>query len=396
MRPDSSSAPDRSSATCTVLRVLSVPGTGGTEMRMAEVVPPLAEAGTTTHLLPLGTEPGTGPLLDVVVGHGGTITPIPLDIRFPARFLRLLRRMRPTAVHVDCANFSGIPLALAALASVPVRVAHFHGDDNLPRNRRRRATRWVGHRLLRWSATDIIGVSPSSLDYGFAATWRQDPRCQVVLNGLDLDRLLRPGPDDLRELIGAGHEDLVFLTVGRATPEKRRWLIPPILAELRDRGFRAHAVLVGAGDDADDSRVRRAAESAGVADQVHLVGVRNDIGSMLGQADAVIHPSCLEGLPGSVLEPVAVGVGTVAADLPGVRLIAGELPGVGIVPVDAPAGQWADAALEAVRFTAASDPQAAVDRFGDSVFALDAVVGTHLAMYRRRPDRGRRPAQPGR
>lgn len=389
MRPDSTSSPGGFPATCTVLRVLSVPGTGGTEMRMAEVVPPLAQAGATTHLLPLGAESGSGPLLDVVVGNGGTITPIPLDFRFLARFLRLLRRMRPTVVHVDCANFSGIPLALAAVTGVPVRVAHFHGDDNLPRSRRRQVTRWIGHRLLRWSATDIIGVSPSSLHYGFAATWRQDPRCQVVLNGLDLDRLLRPGPDDLRELIGAGHDDLVFLTVGRATPEKRRWLIPPIVAELRDRGFDAHAVLVGAGDEADDVRVRRSAEAAGVADRVHLIGVRDDIGSLLGQADAVIHPSCLEGLPGSVLEAVAVGVGTVASDLPGVRLIAGELPGVGILPVDAPTGQWADAALEAVRFTASGGQRAAVDRFGDSVFALDAVVDKHLAMYRRRPGRDR-------
>lgn len=395
MRPDATSPPGGSPGTCTVLRVLSVPGTGGTEMRMAEVVPPLAQAGATTHLLPLGAESGSGPLLDVVVGNGGTITPIPLDIRFPARFLRLLRRMRPTVVHVDCANFSGIPLALATLIGVPVRVAHFHGDDNLPRSRRRQATRWIGHRLLRWSATDIIGVSPSSLDYGFAASWRQDPRCRVVLNGLDLDRLLRPGPDDLRELIGAGPDDLVLLTVGRATPEKRRWLIPPIVADLRDRGFAAHAVLVGAGDAADDGRVRRSAEAAGVADRVHLIGVRDDIGSLLGQADAVIHPSCLEGLPGSVLEAVAVGVGTVASDLPGVRLIAGELPGVGIVPVDAPAGQWADAVLEAVRFTAAGGQRAAVDRFGDSVFALDAVVDTHLAMYRR-PGRNRRPARAGR
>lgn len=396
MPSDSTRTPAPATGTCTVLRVLSVPGTGGTEMRMAEVVPPLAAAGATTHLLPLSSEPGTGPLLDVVVGHGGTITPIPLDIRFPARFLQLIRRIRPTAVHVDCANFSGIPLALAALAAVPVRVAHFHGDDNLPRSRPRQAARWIGQRLLRSSATDIIGVSPSSLDYGFTATWRQDPRCQVVLNGLDVDRLRRPGPDNLRDLIGAAQGDLVFLTVGRATPEKRRWLLPPILAELRDRGFHAHAVLVGAGEENDDKRVRQAAELAGVADQVHLFGVRHDIGSLLGQVDAVIHPSCLEGLPGGVLEPVAVGVGTVAADLPGVRLIAGELPGVGIVPVDAPAGQWADAALHAVRFTAATDQQAAVDRFGNSVFALDTVVDTHLSMYRRRQRHGHRRVRNGR
>lgn len=388
MPSDSTVAP--AEEMCTVLRVLSVPGTGGTEMRMAEVVPPLAAAGTTTHLLPLSNVRGTGPLPDVVVVHGGTITPVPLDIRFPGRFLQVVRRMRPTAVHVDCASFSGIPLALAALAAVPVRVAHFHGDDNLPRSRRRRAARWIGQRLLRLTATDIIGVSPSSLHSGFAPTWHRDPRCQVVLNGLDIDRLRRPGPDNLRSMIGADQDELIFLTIGRAAPEKRRWLLPPIIAELRDRGIRARAVLVGACEQADDRRVRLAAEAAGVAESIHLIGVREDIGSLLAQADAVIHPSCLEGLPGGVLEPIALGIGTVAADLPGVKLIADELPGVRIVPVDAAPGLWADAAMDAALFTAASDPQAAVDRFASSVFALDAVVDTHLTMYRRRHRRGRR------
>lgn len=389
MSPDSVVTSGPATADCHVLRVLSAPGTGGTEMRMAEVVPHLAAAGATTHLLPLSDEAGSGPLPDVVTGHGGTITPVPLDIRFPARFLRVLFRMRPDVVHVDCANFSGLPLALAALAAVPVRVAHFHGDDNVPRSRRRRATRWIGSRLLRLSATDIIGVSPSSLEHGFAATWRADPRCRVVLNGLDLDRLSRAGTDDLRRQIGASEGDLVFLTIGRGAAEKRRWLLPPILAELRDRGVRAHAVLVGEGDSADDGRVMAAARAAGVAGQVHLIGVRHDVGSLLAQADAVVHPSCLEGLPGGVLEPIALGVGTAASDLPGVRLVGAELPGVQIVPLDATPVQWADAALAAARFTASSDRQIAIDRFAGSVFALDAAVDTHLSMYRRRGRRFR-------
>lgn len=392
MSPDSAVAAGPVTGARHVLRVLSRPGTGGTELRMAEVVPRLAAAGATTHLLPLSDDTGSGPLPGVVIEHGGSITPVPLDIRFPARYLRVLRRLRPDAVHVHCANFSGIPLALAALAGVPVRVAHYHGDDNLPRNRRRRASRWIGHGLLRLSATDIIGVAPSSLHHGFGPAWRSDPRCRVVLNGLDLGRLCRPGTDDLRTLIGAAEGEPVFLTVGRATPEKRRWFLPPILAALRDRGVHAHAVLVGEGEPTDDARVRDAAERAGVGDQVHLIGVRDDIGSLLAQADAVVHPSCLEGLPGGVLEPAALGIGTVAVDLPGVRLIGAELPGVEILPLDATAAQWAQAALSAARFTAHTDRQAALDRFADSAFTLDAVIDTHLAMYHRRarPFLGRR------
>ncbi|WP_326553285.1 glycosyltransferase family 4 protein [Micromonospora sp. NBC_01813] len=374
-----------------VLRVVGELNFGGTEMRTAELLPRLADAGVQVHLVTLHARVGPGPLAPMVRRHGGSITAMPLDLRFPGRFRRLLRQLRPDVVHVDCGNFSGVVLSLAVLAGVPGRVAHFRGDDNQPRSLRRRVTRWLFGRMLRMSATDILGVSPSSLTFGFGRDWADDPRCQVVLNGLDLDRLRQPGFDDLRALVGAGADGLVCLSVGRASPEKRRWLLPPIVAALDARGVTVHAVLVGPGDPADDARVRAAAAAVGVADRVHLLGPRDDVGGLLRQADAVVHPSCLEGLPGGVLEPVALGIGTVAADLPGVRYIGEHLPGVTIVDTDAAPRAWADALLAAAAYTATTDPAVAVDRFGRSVFAIDAAVATHLAIYRRRASTRRRP-----
>jgi glycosyltransferase involved in cell wall biosynthesis len=366
-----------------VLRVVGALNFGGTEMRTAELLPRLAVAGTELHLVTLSDVIGPGPLADVVTRHGGTVTALPLDPRFPTRFLRLLGQLRPDVLHVDCANFSGVLLALGALRGVPGRVAHFRGDDNRHRTLRRRAYRWISGRLLRRFATDILGVSPSSLTFGYHPGWRDDPRCRVVLNGLDLDRLRRPSPDDLRALIGAAPADLLCVTVGRASPEKRRWLLPPILAALRDRGVPAHAVLVGPGDPADDDRVRTAAAEAGVADRVHLLGPREDVGGLLRQADVVVHPSCLEGLPGGVLEPVALGVGTVAADLPGVRFIGERLPGVTIVDVDAPPQRWARAVQEAAAYTTATAAAVAAERFTRSAFAIDTAAAVHLEIYRR-------------
>ncbi|RQX08634.1 hypothetical protein DDE19_34550 [Micromonospora ureilytica] len=368
---------------CRVLRVVGELNFGGTEMRTAELLPRLAAAGVQVHLVTLSDRIGPGPLAGVVSRHGGSVTPIPLDLRFATRFLGLLRRLRPDVLHVDCANFSGVLLALAALCGVSVRVAHFRGDDNQHRNLRRRVYRWICKGLLWASATDILGVSSSSLTFAYDPRWRDDPRCQVVLNGLDLDRLRLPGQDDLRELIGARPAELVCVSVGRASPEKRRWLLPPILAELRARGVEAHAVLIGPGDDADDERVRVAAAAAGLADRVHLLGPRDDVGGLLSQADVVVHPSCLEGLPGGVLEPVALGIGTVAADLPGVRFIDEHLPGVTIVDTDAPPRLWASAVCAAASYTEQTSASAAAERFAGSVFAIDTATTTHLTIYRR-------------
>ncbi|WCN83516.1 glycosyltransferase [Micromonospora sp. LH3U1] len=388
---------DQRDGGCRVLRVVGELNFGGTEMRTAELLPRLSAAGVEVHLVTLSDRVGPGPLAGVVGRYGGSVTPIPLDVRFVTRFLHLLGRLRPDVVHVDCANFSGVLLSLAALRGVPGRVAHFRGDDNQSRNLRRRVYRWICGRLLRICGTDILGVSPSSLTCAYDPRWRDDPRCQVVLNGLDLDRLRRPSRDDLREMIGAGPADMVCVSVGRASPEKRRWLLPPILAELRDRGIEAHAVLIGPGDDADDERVRTAAAAAGLADRVHLLGPRDDVGGLLSQADVVVHPSCLEGLPGGVLEPVALGVGTVAADLPGVRFIDEHLPGVTIVDIDATPQAWASAVCAAASHTKTTAAPVAAERFARSVFAIDTAATTHLTMYRRRasarPHRNRRAAE---
>ncbi|MFI9640570.1 glycosyltransferase [Micromonospora sp. NPDC051925] len=366
-----------------VLRVVGELNFGGTEVRTAELLPRLSAAGVEVHLVTLSDEVGPGPLADVVIRHGGTVTALPLDLRFAVRFLRLIGQLRPDVLHVDCANFSGVLLAFGALRGVSGRVAHFRGDDNQHRNPRRRAYRWISGRLLRFFATDILGVSPSSLTFGYDPAWPDDPRCRVVLNGLDLDRLRRPSSDDLRALIGAGAADLVCVTVGRASPDKRRWLLPPILAALRDRGVQAHAVLVGPGDRADDDRVRAAAVAAGLGDRVHLLGPRDDVGGLLRQADVVVHPSRLEGLPGGVLEPVALGVGTVAADLPGVRFIGERLPGVTIVDVEAAPQVWARAVGAAAAYTATTAASVAAERFTRSVFAIDTAASIYLEIYRR-------------
>jgi glycosyltransferase involved in cell wall biosynthesis len=356
---------------------------GGTELRTAELVPRLATAGVETHIVTLSQEIGAGPLADLVRQHGGTITPLPLDLRFPARFLRLLRQLRPNAVHVDCANFSGFVLTLAKVGGIPVRIAHFRGDDNQPRNMRRRANRWFFGRLLRLSATDILGVSPGSLTFGYDREWRNDQRCQVVLNGLDIDRLLLAGHDSLRTLAGAGPDDLLCVNVGRGAPDKRRSLLPPILAALRAADVPAHVFLIGPDEHDDDLLVRAAAAEHHLSSRVHILGARDDVGSLLRQADVVIHPSCVEGLPGGVLEPVALGIGTVASNLPGVRFIDEHLPGVTIVETVAAPEVWAAAVLNAAQHTASTDPAEAVHRFTRSVFAIDEAVVRHLAIYRR-------------
>lgn len=375
---------DRLRPTCHVVRVTGRLNFGGTETRTADLLPRLAEFGVAVDLVTTSGDVGPGPLAPAVNRYGGRVYALPFKPLFPVRFLRLLRRLRPDVVHVDFGNFSGVLLAIAAVAGVPTRVAHFRGDDNGRRSLRRRGQRAVFRWLLELSATDVLGVSPGALSYGYSSSWRDDPRCRVVLNGLDLDRLLRPSELDLRAAVGAGPGAFVCMTVGRASAEKRRTFLPAVVAALHDGGVDAHAVLVGPEEAVDDARVRAEAAAQRVGHRVHLIGPRDDVGGLLRQADVVLAPSILEGMPGSVLESVALGTPVVSTDLPGARFIADRLPGVTLVSHGATAREWAAAVRVAVGAVRPDHRARATARFRASVFSLDAAAAEHIAMYHRR------------
>ncbi|MFY1691537.1 glycosyltransferase family 4 protein [Plantactinospora sp. WMMB782] len=373
---------------CHVVRVFGSLDVGGAERRTVELLPLLSEAGVVLHFVTLSGRAGV--LAPTVERMGATVHPLPLDLRFPIRFLRLLRRLEAQVVHSDVSTFSGVLVSLAALAGVRVRIAHFRSDgDGRPSTPRRRVQRWVMRRLISIFATDVVGVSPGALGNAYRPSWESDPRCRVVPNGIDLGRLARRGDFDLRAELGAAPGEVICLHVGRPAPEKRRWIVPQALAALAATGCPCRAVLVGARDADDEARVLGAAEAGGVAGLVHLLGAREDVGDLMRQADVVVLPSDREGLPGVVLEALAVGTAVVASDLPGVRFIARQLPGVTVVARDAPPSAWAEAIQRALHPARQRDPEAAVRALRASVFTLEAAASAHLAMYRRCSPGGR-------
>jgi glycosyltransferase involved in cell wall biosynthesis len=104
-------------------------------------------------------------------------------------------------------------------------------------------------------------------------------------------------------------------------------------------------------------------------------------------------PSDREGLPGAVLEAVALGTPVVATDLPGVRFIAEALPGIRVVPVNASTTEWAQALAQALRVPVTAQHRAlALRAFRDSDFSLDSAALAHLYAYRIPPPTPRAPA----
>ena len=138
-----------------------------------------------------------------------------------------------------------------------------------------------------------------------------------------------------------------LLTVGRIEPEKNPLLLAELLAELeRERPGRFAATWVGSGRLAQE--LREHAERLGVGDRLELPGFvahGEQLRERYDRADAFVHISLTEGVPGVIVEALACGLPTVATDVGGVRAATADGEAALLVP-PSDAGALSRAVLE--------------------------------------------------
>lgn len=367
-----------------VVHVFGAMDLGGAELRTVQAVESLGRSEFDTAYVTLSGHAGL--LGGRIRESGDRVVPIRLDLRFPFRFIRFLRANRADVVHSHVATFSGATLALARLAGVRRRIAHFRSDgDQQAGTPARRAQRLIMKFLLSNSATDIIGVSPGSLDHGWRARWRADPRCRVIANGLDVRRL--PAVDDrqrMRDELGIAHGTRVVCHVGRPDVVKNRQRAIDLACHPAVAGAGVVLLVVGALADGEAGHWLARADAHGREHGVRLLGSRNDVLRILNVADLTLVTSVQEGLPGVVLESLAVGTPVLSSDLPGSRWIAESLPGIRIQDLADPDEAWARAVVSCATAECARARLRAA--FAEGPFLLENNAAELSALWREKDD----------
>lgn len=352
---------------------------GGAELRTLELDAAIRPSGVRFEYMTLARE--SGPLTGQIEESGTRVHSLPLGWSWPWRVWKALRRAKPSAIDSHVATFSGAVVALAWLAGVPVRVAHFRSDGDGHRDTmRRRLQRRMMRALIHRFATDIVGVSPSSLRDGYRVDWEDDVRAQVIPNGIPL-RAVTQSPS-LRSELGLEDSVPLVIHVGRPSPEKNRALAVRAVHALRTIGTDAHLVLVG-GVGADEHSLSEARTQAG-GSWLHEVGARDDARDLMAQADALILTSDREGLPGVVLEALSVGTPCLSTDLPGARYIAERVGGTQIVESETPS-DWARDIRSVLAVGGEQQREQLSAAFVRGPFSMEAAVSAHKKLYRRCP-----------
>lgn len=373
-----------------VLHVIDSLAQGGAEQSLAEMLPYLSDAGVRSLVATLHRREG----VETLVREAGAPVRVLDGGGRPGR-LRSLRqlvlRSRPDLVHTTLFEASvlgrlacwgtGIPV-LTSLVNV-LYVGEHARDPNIRRSRllaARMVEAWTSRHLtahfhaittvVKRSAVETLGIPPD--------------RITIIERGRDRRRLGEPSAQrrlSARRQLGVAPTDTVLLNMGRHEYQKgQRYLLEAFQILVRNRPNLVLLVAGRTGNATPD--LERLIDREGLGGRVRLLGFRRDVPDLLAAADVFVFPSLFEGLGGSVIEAMAMGLPVVASDLPAVREVVD--PGrsaVLVPPRDAPRLAGAVAGL-------LDDPDQAVSfgraglRIFDERFQLSASSARMVDLYR--------------
>ncbi len=253
------------------------------------------------------------------------------------RFYQLLRKVRPTLVHIHGFKAFGVGIHAAGLARVPVLLtvhnypAHPGGEALLPA--------LAG--LAGLAGTHYIAVS-HALARELAAWGIASERIKVIYNGIDAAPFIRASKQ--RRAIDSDDGSLVVGTVARLAPQKGLQYLVYAAGWLAVRYPRMRFVVAGEGPE--QQTLQALACRMGLSGRMLFPGFSRNLPATLSQIDIFVLPSLTEGMAITLLEALAAGCAVVATRVGGVpEIIEHGLTGLLVEPASARSLAGAVAAL---------------------------------------------------
>ncbi len=235
-----------------------------------------------------------------------------VDPSAPGRLAALLARRGVQALHSHEFSYAVYGAAAARRLGVP-QVCTMHGSQTMTKVwRRRAALRWAFRRSRAVAVVSHATRHALSIDLGIP-----ESAMEVVWNGVPE---VAGCAERVREELGIRPGEVVVLAVGNLDTRKGHRLLLRALCEATARGLTRAWRLVIAGGRGGPEREPLLSEAAlwGVADQVRVLGQRDDVPDLLAAADLFAMPSLWEGLPLALLEAMLSGTACIASEVSGI------------------------------------------------------------------------------
>jgi glycosyltransferase involved in cell wall biosynthesis len=239
---------------------------------------------------------------------------LPVDLRLAGELRDIITEQKIEVVHGH-QPVEALHLYLAARSLKVKRVLTLHGF--YPGSKNELALRFVLPRMDR-----CVVVSEEVLRLVREKRWGSKANFVVINNGVDPKRLRGTAvpPLSLRDELGLDPSDHLFGMIGNFQPvaQKDQLTICRALPEVFKSVAATHFVFVGGRSETTPQLFDDCVtfcRSAGIAERVHFVGKRSDIGEILGSLDLFVLSTLREGSPISVIEAMMMGVPCVLSDI---------------------------------------------------------------------------------
>jgi glycosyltransferase involved in cell wall biosynthesis len=361
-----------------VLHVLGSLNCGGLETWLLHVLRNAPADGWSSEFLLHRTSPGA---YDREVRALGAVLRYMPRAREPITYTHTLRRLLHAfgpydVVHSHVHFYSGIVVRAAALARVPVRIAHSHTTEP-PRGR---GYGVLMRHLIQRHSTHRLAISGLAAEVLFGSQWQADPAVQLHDIGIDFRQFADlPCRAAAKQKLGLPRERFVIGHVGRFVETKNQAFLLDVFAKLIERGLDAHLLLVGAGPLEAD--VREQAAALGVRERCTFAGTHNDITRFYAAFDLFVFPSKWEGFGLAPLEAEAAGVPVLASTA--VPSEATVVPGlVHHLPLEDGADAWARTAQQILNTNMQNDRRWSAGLMASSRFGIEHSVRKLADVYR--------------
>jgi len=235
----------------------------------------------------------------------------------PLRLFSFLKHHRIDCVYLTDKSYMSWRYLLLRTAGVRWVVLHDHspGLRTVPAGFKRLLKRFIG-RISVFTADAYIAVSDQVFRRLIEVACLPRRRCYLARNGIDVGRIVNAPCGRIRLELNIPAEAILVVSCGRMTQFKSIQTIIEGADILVNRQGMRHMVFVHCGDGPERGVLTKLIETLELQRNVFLVGMRDDVPSILKSADIAVHPSQGEGLSLSILEFMCAGLPVLVSDDP--------------------------------------------------------------------------------
>lgn len=243
---------------------------------------------------------------DEIIAMGGKIIPIVAKDSISRMFkLQKFLKSHPEyqIIHSHVLLNNAFHLIAAKSAGIKHRISHSHNTSNGADSKLKKLYEIWAKKTIQKLATYRIacGVEAAQYLYGTADD------VLILNNAIDLKKYADVATTQKSYWDNVlPHKGLRLIQVGRLTEVKNHEFSLKIAKALREQGFEFTFFIVGQGGL--ESKIRDLIIEYELSEQVHLLGVRDDVPELMAGADLMLMPSLHEGFPVVLVESQAIGL----------------------------------------------------------------------------------------